>query len=81
LACAVHQEWCNQIETYLEAPRDGEVEQDEGPKGELDYWRNRCVGHDMPCHARPSDVLPSYLVRRWAECCAMWLSCCAACSG
>jgi hypothetical protein len=41
------------------------VEQDEGPKGELDYWRNRCVGHDMPCHARPSDVLPSYLVRRW----------------
>lgn len=29
------------IEQYLEAPRDGEAEQDDGPKGELDYWRNR----------------------------------------
>jgi len=33
------EEWCNKIEAYLDAPESSS--NDEGPKGELDYWRNR----------------------------------------
>ncbi|CAM9192009.1 unnamed protein product [Choristocarpus tenellus] len=40
------EEWCNQIEHYLNPPEskgDGGAEggHDTGPKGELEYWRNR----------------------------------------
>jgi len=33
------EEWCDKIEHYLDKPTEGN--EDEGPKGELDYWRNR----------------------------------------
>jgi len=33
------EEWCNQIEEYLDSNADGIT--DKGPKGELEYWRNR----------------------------------------
>ncbi|GMH89960.1 hypothetical protein TrVE_jg7050 [Triparma verrucosa] len=33
------EEWCNKIEEYLDADSSGSA--DKGPKGELEYWRNR----------------------------------------
>ena len=33
------EEWCNKIEEYLDA--DSSSSADRGPKGELEYWRNR----------------------------------------
>src|SRR5690606_23581489 len=35
------EEWCNQIERFLEAPTQGRNTEDIGPKGELEYWRSR----------------------------------------
>jgi len=35
-------EWCNQIERYLNQPSEGSSESDDiGPRGELEYWRGR----------------------------------------
>jgi len=35
-------EWCNQIERFMEAPSQAQREGDDvGPKSELEYWRNR----------------------------------------
>lgn len=56
--CCVRQEWCVHIENYLEAPRDGEAEQDDGPKGELDYWRNRSAPQTTP--ATPLTLMLSW---------------------
>lgn len=34
-------EWCNQIERYLEMPAPTGKTEDVGPRGELEYWRSR----------------------------------------
>jgi dynein heavy chain len=36
-------EWCNQIEKFLDQPSqlNGDVLEDVGPRGELEYWRSR----------------------------------------
>jgi hypothetical protein len=34
-------EWCNQIERYLEQPLHTSDTEDVGPRGELEHWRGR----------------------------------------
>jgi dynein heavy chain len=34
-------EWCNQIERYLNQPTSANDNDDVGPRGELEYWRSR----------------------------------------